>query len=436
MNRVGPPAKEIVSTSYGGSVAYSGRHQPECFRTKASARNLRRKTNNFVSCAVTQQQRRLGESPSNVGQWADTASRPEVKAQVMESGTDLPAYVPLSQAQEIISEAVDASSPPPPKLLKFCDSGQQELRILNYTANCTLVGLSVVLTASHLFHPESVASWPTLASSLNALAQQGSQFYQYVVDVHPIATKAVISGTVYGLGDLTAQTYEGRSWKEFDASRIIRSTLCGFLAHGPLSHFFYEKMDRAFIVSPYFDGGDAWFTPLAKIVIDQTLFAASWNTLYYFMLGALKLESPGVILDTVKSSWWELLKAGWRVWPIIHIATYTLVSCQDRLLWVDMCELAWVTVLSYYGQQKREKAGAAACALPGGGIFTDDILRGMSVESQITFQAADGVPVTKRLDEVLVEAALMEANFGQYVEGMDLSGQQAIPVQASQDPQD
>jgi len=62
--------------------------------------------------------------------------------------------------------------------------------------------------------------------------------------------QAVISGTVYGLGDLTAQTYEGRSWKEFDASRIIRSTLCGFLAHGPLSHFFYEKMDRAFIVSP------------------------------------------------------------------------------------------------------------------------------------------------------------------------------------------
>lgn len=48
-----------------------------------------------------------------------------------------------------------------------------------------------------------------------------------------------------------------------------------------------------------------------------------------------------------------------------------------------MCELAWVTVLSYYGQQRRERAGAAACALPGvageGGIFTEDILRGMTV---------------------------------------------------------
>lgn len=358
-----------------------------------------------------------------------------MKTQVMKSSTDLPAYVPLSQAQEIISEAVDACSPSPPKLLRFCESGQQELRILNYTANCTLVGVSILLTASQLVHSDSVASWPTLVSSLSALAQRGSHLYEYFVDVHPIATKAVISGTVYGLGDLTAQTYEGRSWEEFDGSRIIRSSLCGFLAHGPLSHFFYEKLDRVFIVSKYFDGGDAWFTPLAKIVVDQTAFAASWNTLYYFMLGALKLESLGVILNTVKSSWWELLKAGWRVWPIIHIATYTLIPCQDRLLWVDMCELAWVTVLSYYGQQKRERAGAAACALPGAGIFTDDILRGMSVESQITFQAADGEPITKQLDEVLVEAALLEANFGQY---MDVSTRktQAVPVQGSSDPQD
>ena len=61
--------------------------------------------------------------------------------------------------------------------------------------------------------------------------------------------QAVISGTVYGLGDFTAQTYEGRSWKDFDASRIIRSGLVGFLAHGPLSHFFYEKLDRFFIIS-------------------------------------------------------------------------------------------------------------------------------------------------------------------------------------------
>lgn len=50
---------------------------------------------------------------------------------------------------------------------------------------------------------------------------------------------------------------------------------------------------------------------------------------------------------------------------------------------MDMCELAWVTVLSFYGQQRREREGAVACSLPGvageGGIFTEDILRGMTV---------------------------------------------------------
>ena len=44
----------------------------------------------------------------------------------------------------------------------------------------------------------------------------------------------------------------------------------------------------------------------------------------------MKLESPAKILGTVRSSWWELLKAGWRLWPVVHIITYTVIPCQDR----------------------------------------------------------------------------------------------------------
>ena len=61
--------------------------------------------------------------------------------------------------------------------------------------------------------------------------------------------QAIISGTVYGLGDVTAQTYEGRSWRDFDVVRMLRSAACGFALFGPLSHFFYEKLDRFFIIS-------------------------------------------------------------------------------------------------------------------------------------------------------------------------------------------
>ena len=62
------------------------------------------------------------------------------------------------------------------------------------------------------------------------------------------------SGVVYGLGDFTAQTYEQRSFGDFDFARTLRSALCGLLAHGPLSHLYYEKLDRFFILSPVRQG--------------------------------------------------------------------------------------------------------------------------------------------------------------------------------------
>lgn len=32
---------------------------------------------------------------------------------------------------------------------------------------------------------------------------------------------------------------------------------------------------------------DKWFTPIIKLVIDQTAWAVTWNSLYYCLLGVL-----------------------------------------------------------------------------------------------------------------------------------------------------
>lgn len=55
---------------------------------------------------------------------------------------------------------------------------------------------------------------------------------------------------VYSLGDIMAQSYEGRGVAEWDRARIIRSGLCGFIAHGPLSHFYYLALDSWFANLP------------------------------------------------------------------------------------------------------------------------------------------------------------------------------------------
>lgn len=62
--------------------------------------------------------------------------------------------------------------------------------------------------------------------------------------------QACISGVVYGLGDITAQTYEGRALEDLDAARALRSALCGFIAYGPLSHFYYYSLDHWMLFDP------------------------------------------------------------------------------------------------------------------------------------------------------------------------------------------
>lgn len=45
----------------------------------------------------------------------------------------------------------------------------------------------------------------------------------------------------------------------------------------------------------------------AKVVIDQTVWAAIWNSIYYVALGFLRRESPANIYGEVKSTFWPML---------------------------------------------------------------------------------------------------------------------------------
>ena len=172
-------------------------------------------------------------------------------------------------------------------------------------------------------------------------------------ELHPLGLSSAVSGTVYGLGDLTAQAYEGRGLRDLDAARLLRSAAAGAVAHGPLSAVFYERLDRFVILSDALGNGDAWFAPLFKVGVDQTLWAATWNALYLSLLGLMRLESPSAIRRAVAGSGWDVLRAGWRLWPLVHLLTYTLVPLEARLLWVDAVDLGWVSVLAAYAAQRK-----------------------------------------------------------------------------------
>ncbi|KAL3508634.1 hypothetical protein ACH5RR_028035 [Cinchona calisaya] len=171
--------------------------------------------------------------------------------------------------------------------------------------------------------------------------------YEEALKTNPVFAKMVISGVVYSVGDWIAQCYEGKPIFEFDRARMFRSGLAGFTLHGSLSHYYYQFCEALF---PF----DDWWVVPAKVVFDQTVWSAVWNSIYYTVLGVLRLESPASIFNELKATFWPMLTAGWKLWPFAHLITYGVIPVEQRLLWVDCVELIWVTILSTYSNEKSE----------------------------------------------------------------------------------
>ena len=187
-----------------------------------------------------------------------------------------------------------------------------------------------------------------LASHNTALAHQIAHFpdqlwdqYSAILTAHPIGTKATTSGFVYALGDVIAQrTEQQQSW---DMARTARSATAGFVGHGPLSHCWYNVCDHLFNDILHWT---AWWSTLPKIAVDQTVWGPIWNNTYLLILGILQRQTMANIWDDMKRSTIPLVVSGLKLWPAAHIVTYGLVPTENRLLWVDLVEIVWVTILA------------------------------------------------------------------------------------------
>ena len=60
----------------------------------------------------------------------------------------------------------------------------------------------------------------------------------------------------------------------------------------------------------------------------------------------MKLDSFGNIFSEMKRTTIPLIVSGLKLWPLAHCVTYGLVPVENRLLWVDLVEIFWVTILA------------------------------------------------------------------------------------------
>ena len=64
------------------------------------------------------------------------------------------------------------------------------------------------------------------------------------------------------------------------------------------------------------------------------------------MLGIMQFQKPSQIWSDIKRTTIPLVVSGLKLWPLAHCVTYGLVPVENRLLWVDIVEILWVTILA------------------------------------------------------------------------------------------
>ena len=80
---------------------------------------------------------------------------------------------------------------------------------------------------------------------------------------------------------------------------------------------------------------------------------------YIVLLGIMKLQKPSQVWADIKRTTIPLVLSGLKLWPLAHCITYGLIPVENRLLWVDLVEIAWVTILATQAAGSRENNEAS-----------------------------------------------------------------------------
>lgn len=90
-----------------------------------------------------------------------------------------------------------------------------------------------------------------------------------------------------------------------------------------------------------------WRNTMTKWFIDCITLGALLNTLAFFILmGLLKNQPLSQIAVTVKEQTMPIILAGYRIWPLASIISFTVVPVEKRVVFMNFVGLLWGVYMS------------------------------------------------------------------------------------------
>jgi protein Mpv17 len=192
-----------------------------------------------------------------------------------------------------------------------------------------------------------------LPSSISSLLVNFGRMYVNQLSLHPILTKSVTAGIIFGLSDLCAQSIENNngnvdsssssssnSTTTLSYSRIFTSILVGLLFFGPAAHYWYSFV---FHILP----STTLLSTIQKAILGQLIFGPIFTSIFF---GAGLLQSSSFTFN----SWYRKVKIdlpvvwvkGLSYWPIVDIISFMLVPVRWIPLFVNVASFIWTIYLS------------------------------------------------------------------------------------------
>lgn len=179
----------------------------------------------------------------------------------------------------------------------------------------------------------------------------GALFGKYL-----LATNIISSGVLMSIGDLMSQEIEQRSAKststqQFDWTRNAKMFVVG-AAQGPLHHYFYGWLDRAYI------GSTVKITTI-KILYDQLIMSPACIAAFFYTAGWMDGKGNSQCTEEFQSKFIRVYITDWLIWPATQFLNFYYLPPKYRVIYVNFVTMLYNIFLSHI---KHEDAHHAAIA--------------------------------------------------------------------------
>ncbi|EFJ08210.1 hypothetical protein SELMODRAFT_448158 [Selaginella moellendorffii] len=180
-------------------------------------------------------------------------------------------------------------------------------------------------------------------------------WYRSQLAARPVRTQAIVSGILWGSGDVIAQKINA-SMQDDDEERPIdlkRTAACcifglGFV--GPAGHYWYQGLDR-FVKKKLLLTPNSPRFIVAKLVPDALLEPVHLG-LFFSLMGFTAGKPSSQVFADVKRDIVPALVSGGMVWPLLQAVNFRFVPVEHQLLYLNSLCLLESAFLSWVNKQE------------------------------------------------------------------------------------